>query len=517
MSKEVRLGRKEQKRDRNAKRQQVFDHRKPETDRQRQTRKRHNAESKSRSSSVKDLFVIYQQCGVPGPAELLEMIQELVDNTRFDGIPVDQHAAAIFDPELEDLTTLPVGLLCSKEEALPKELLPTSRADLLALCRRMISRNQDEHLILTVLEGWPGEGLREQKLEHHVSDLWRLRFAESRLYEAILCGQHGEGIFALRHGRIPKGFSSDSLIQILVRHGLLYCTNGLQLNLARNAVAEKNPLNALISTDYTKLEPTRVANDLVPYTVLLKVLLGLYVTEAESDSDTPEPAEVPNDPIAKSLEASLRFDARQRHLDLMTLRPVLDQTVPFIKQLLAHPDASFLHGLERPISANELEKSFSAIWFSGLSNLQASAVSVLRYIQAEVELEQEIRRLVPQLGGPFEVREGTALPAFSPKRLNGWRNRAKDLLHAYRQAHLKDPDAKIGKVRKDKTGATAINKAKDFLIERGDRLIPDHEGSATSPRRTYYLLDVIPEHRLALQRNMVRRTESGDYVVVAKI
>jgi hypothetical protein len=82
---------------------------------------------------------------------------------------------------------------------------------------------------------------------------------------------------------------------------------------------------------------------------------------------------------------------------------------------------------------------------------------------------------------------------------------------------LRDADVKVDEERNENTGLTSINRAKDFLVERGERLIPNHQGGPDCPRRTYYLLDIAPEHRLALQENMLQMDQVGRAVVVARI
>lgn len=45
-------------------------------------------------------------------------------------------------------------------------------------------------------------------------------------------------------------------------------------------------------------------------------------------------------------------------------------------------------------------------------------------------------------------------------------------------------------------GLKAVRRAEEFLQSVGGRRLTDHEGSLESVRRTFYLLDVIPEARL---------------------
>jgi hypothetical protein len=138
-------------------------------------------------------------------------------------------------------------------------------------------------------------------------------------------------------------------------------------------------------------------------------------------------------------------------------------------------------------------------------------VPLLRYLQAEAELEQLIRALLPVAGRKVEARLGTALPPFSESRLlDGWRKRAKDLLHAYRLQFVKhghgssDPRPSG---RSKNTGWTAVQKATAFLDGCGERLLGDSVGDENCVRRTCYLLDIIPEARLHRQFDMISAPE----------
>ena len=78
---------------------------------------------------------------------------------------------------------------------------------------------------------------------------------------------------------------------------------------------------------------------------------------------------------------------------------------------------------------------------------------------------------------------------------------AQDLLFMLRQSILHDKDftAKEKSVweRSDREGRPPIKKAAEVLKEWGQREMGADKGSLDDAGRAYYLLDVIPEHRLA--------------------
>lgn len=487
MKNEVRLSRKEQKR-----RDRVLDQQRPE------------APPPSKSATIRSFADIYKNIGVTGVADIKKAIDALLVEYRDGDIDARDYARRIFDPKLLSLTELPIGLLDHKEEALPPELLPADpdgKQKLRALCERMIIRSQDPKILELVLEGWPGSSKWNEKLDGHVNDLWHLRQADWNLYRAIVCGQHGEVLLRMRRKTPPAGFSDGSLIRMLVRHGLLWCTNDIQLILARNVLAMRNPFGALLSTDFMELDPSRIVNDLPGHFMLLRLCLDLYVTTAAAAAGQQEPATVPKDPIATDLKLQISHHAQSSNIDLMTHRTRLDEIMPHVRAILSEGKQWFGARLDQPVTAKELNKTFHGIWFSGLTNLQSAAVPLLRYVQAEAQLDGMIRALLPLNDVEFKAREGTALPEFNDRELPvGSIKRVKSLHRAYLHALFEGPI--VGK--SDNAGDKAIKGARTFLRERGERLIHDHAGDKSCPRRTYYLLDIIPEARLHRRFGMTR-------------
>jgi hypothetical protein len=486
--KEFRKGKKEERRERTAREQQTYD--------------AHKAASRRKSATFEDPSDALAKYGVPWPTELQRIIDALLVEYRYESLEEDDYPSRIFDPDVHDLREVAIGILDHKEVALPPEMVPQGpdgREKLRALCERMIIRNRNPELVSCVVNGWPGVGSVVQKLDRHVNDLWRLSQIDFGLYTAIVCGQHGQVLYRMKQKMIKSGIEETSLIRMLVRHGLLWCANDIQLILARNALTERNPFGALLSSDFRKLEPTRVVNDLRPQYLLVRLLLDLYATTGDAKSGKTEQAKVPDDPIARLMKIRINHQAKTNNIDLMTFQSTLDETIPYLRHILSKGGKKLRRELEKPVSANELEKHFHGIWFSGLSNVQASAVPLLRYLQAETQLEWMVRDRLSRQGQRPAAREGVALPAFAEERLQvGWRSRSKDLLFLYRRELLDDADMpRANATRSKNAGWTAIQVASSFLQQRSNRLIGDDVGDENSPRKTFYMLDVIPEARLS--------------------
>ena len=70
--------------------------------------------------------------------------------------------------------------------------------------------------------------------------------------------------------------------------------------------------------------------------------------------------------------------------------------------------------------------------------------------------------------------------------------RLEELLHFYRDAIWAENDTTSWAQWKATGGSS------DFLSHRGLRRLNDHHGPAGDPRRAFYLLDILPEHRFAV-------------------
>lgn len=488
VSEQIRVGRKEAKV-------------RARTAREEQTRRLHRGISKKRQrqSSEADFAVIFEKLGLPDIAEIDAFQDELVRDYRFGSIAAPDYPAAIFDPTLKEMAKLPLGLLDEKEAALPCDLIPDGQADLMRLCRRFIIRNEDEAVINAVVAGLPGYDRAGSVLDRHVAELLRLAGQRPAVYRAVVGGQHRSALIQLRNGGLPRGLSRGDIERLLVVHGLLWCANDLQMNLARAARAERNPLDRLVGSRFRQLQPERVVNDLRPRIVLMKLLLDQYVTEEEEQGpDARIPLTVlPPGPGMRGYRSRIEAHAVAHGIDLVSLRSVLDGLVKNLRARSRDSDDPFCRILDAPADEARLPKHFSGVWFSGLSVVQCAAVTILRYMQAEHEMTGMVR------AGMAMVFDGAGPPAdlamrpFSRSDLpKGWQKRAKLLLNLYRRELLDDKDYPPSEPTNN-AGMAAITKAALWLERQPQRAIEDHDEKAGRDRRTLYLLDIIPEIRLA--------------------
>jgi hypothetical protein len=483
------------------------------------TRRLHKAKSKTLTTLFSDFDVILRNCGLPDAQDLATTIDDLIRAYREGRGATDAHDLLIFDPMLVDLTMLPIGVLDHKELPLPVALIPRSRAVLLAHCERMIVRSRAPDIIAYVVAGWPEcdanrveirqrhneATVRAQAfLNRHVSMLWQLSDMASDLYEAIICGRHGSALRFLEAARLPSGFTRSGILLLIQQHGLLWCTNDLQVILARSASGARNPFGLLASTTQVEMKPGRAVNDMKRQMILLRHALDLYATTSEEqDAAAPKPpGSVPEgDELAQLLGRRITVWMERTGLDPVALRSKLDALIEGIRTMRTYGADMWWQELARPVTANEGSAHFSGIWFSCLSPVQAAAVTVLRYLQAETWIERLVMERAPDADGAL-ARDDPAMPRFDASAFDsGLKERAKDLLFLYRREVLRDKMAPTAEstlsMRAKNAGTDPIKIAMTFLGKAPARRIGDDHSDSASEARTSYLLDVIPESRLA--------------------
>lgn len=120
------------------------------------------------------------------------------------------------------------------------------------------------------------------------------------------------------------------------------------------------------------------------------------------------------------------------------------------------------------------------------------SVAIRRLIQAEQQLPAMIDAVI---AGEASAATTILLPLPAHHRAQLCRlsvTRQLDLLAFYRRTVLADGN------RNSSNPWKAVKASGDFLRKRGLRGSGDHHGLAGDPRRAFYLLDIIPEHRFAI-------------------
>lgn len=472
-----------------------------------------NQESKSRSTVMRvDIGLLGGILGLPTDFE--GYIANLIRTANFGGADCDK-SSAIFSPSLKAVTDLPIGLLTEKECMLPSASLPSGYTRILHHCRRMISIAQNERYIAYAVAGWRAApinrselrkadmGAQETALAHlasHARKLAQIEADHRSLFEAILCGRHKSALSLLGAGYPKSNLKPHEVRAVIEQHGLIYCMHDLQLIAARARKAEANPFESLVSSTMIQMKPENTANQSRRMADLLKTILAQYTTSNEELEGKCPLEDIPDPDFLQPLANELKNFAKNSGVDPQSFRPQIDDLVRFMRQTPVSENQAWRDILDQPISRNGLATSFNALWFPGLSVTQTVSVTILRYLQAERTICLLMDERDPRV--ECSLRAHTAMPPFDlgPKTKTSVKE-AQDLLFMLRQEILQDKDftGKDESVwnRKTRDGKAPIEEAAKKLKAWNQREMIADEGAHNDPRRTYYLLDVIPEHRLA--------------------
>lgn len=479
---------------------------KPRSDKEKATKK---ASSKKSRKNAVSLAIDHSllSSGLKIPTDVSQTIVALVDKFNHGSQNTSSHCSSLFDQSITSLRKLPIGLLGEKECILPDELLPTGETEIVAHCRWMISAQESDDYINFVVSGWPSTSVKRHEvrkrfgtdpkvgsshLHKHASNLARL---------AIISGRHRSAMQILQNAEAGSELAAEDRRFLIAEHGLLWCAHDVQLIAARSAKAEQNPLEALASTSMTQLKPENIANQARRLFIILKKIVANYATSLEHTGGKPLATidEMPETmlPLYRQIEAAAKF----YRINLANSIGPLDRLMEYIRITPIPGHEIWRQTLDSSVSENGLPSSFNALWFSGLSMTQAVSVSILRYLKSE----REILNLLDEGDGghPRRLRKDTAMSPFDAEELGAnWFTAAKDMLFMLRRDILQDKDFKDEGYdypdREPAAGRNPIQIAKAFVAERGQRAMTDHESEFGDPKRTFYLLDVIPEHRLAL-------------------
>lgn len=478
-----------------------------------QTRRRHRTATARKTATFCDLPSLVRQVVGGERIDPDAALEVLYREFYYGGVDEADFASAIFNPALTDLTRLPLGVLDQKEELLPASQLPSSFEALRDLAERMISVSRDHPLIETVALGWPGQGDGRSRLARHLYELWQMHDQHPPLYRAMVTGRHRFVIQALRDARYPgmtkiaASAMQDHAVQahigrVLECQALLWSAHDVQMVVARNAKATSNPLGELLSSDKTVVEPATALGAAREWHAALVLIIDTYrATGLGSEAAGPDSMVAAGDPVVRRLRSQIEQEAKRGGIDLNRAARHIDLLMDGIARRLDGTNDPFIQTLAAPRAAYQGPKSFSAVWFSGLSPLAASGVAVLRYLQAETQIAALIEEHLPVAGLRPAARSGVALPAFDVATMRrGWKTRSRDLLHAWRGAVLSDKDLHSQSTpdegRAKNVGKLPMDAATAFLSRAGERRIGDDHGALHDDRRNLYMLDVIPEHRL---------------------
>ncbi|WP_164516159.1 hypothetical protein [Sphingomonas sp. 2R-10] len=425
--------------------------------------------------------------------QLTRLVTELHHLTYNGGIEEAEYGARLFDPGLTDIRLLPPGLLDAKEELLPPTLIPRTREDLKRFLRRLMILNGEEVNYDVLVKGWTDRQGERHALDHHVSDLWRIRDANIDVYDGLVAGRFATVIRHLK--TVDTSAYRTKLRGVLIRQALIWCSHDVQLVVARIAKPVDLSKLGVLRDASAERSPQRAANSQTErYDAIAETLDAFFGCQDWRRDDVELAAPAAETLLAKPKHVWFgRILRRLRSSVKSPAGPDLKQVTVLMRAVAAqmrHPD---LAGTEYPkyLVKYKGPKTFPAKWHHLTSPVSVIATAVRRLIQAEHEIPAIVDDLIAnrqskrptQLRGSLSSYDNITLPRGATERLD-------ELAAFYHDTFISAQATSEAVANWKHRKETA-----DFLREMGARRPGDHHGNTR--RRSFYLLDIIPEHRFA--------------------
>ena len=421
--------------------------------------------------------------------DIMALVGDMHAATYSGGIAEADFDRLLFSPSTTDIRQLPPAILDAKEALLPADLVPASKAELEHFLRRLMVATGEDAEVDDLVAGWSTGRSRGFDFNIHVRALWQLRHEEPALYTALVGGRFGSVVRHLQQRPSAAG-ETRRLRDLLVAQALIWCAHDVQLVIARLTHV---PVYGHLLLSSRSVEGA--LNHLRDHRAALDVILNVFFGSDDWRFDDIEPVwSGMNMPFTKHEDTIIRRAAKRivpyGH-ELEARLSVADVTVMMQQVAAKVRSDAFLARIATPRTCNVEAKTYAADWY-GLPPLAAASVAIRRLIQAEQQLPATIDAVIAGTASPA-TSILQPLPAYADMKS---RHRSSDrldkLVAFYRVAVLADNNDSTYRPWKA-TGA-----ARDFLVACGARQPGDHHGPAGDPRRAFYLLDVIPEHRFAM-------------------
>lgn len=451
----------------------------------------------------------------------------LYGKIRHGGMSPRQRWLKRFDPSLVDLSTLPIGLFDQKSFVLPRRYLPNTKDELARLCRRLIDRGEDNLHIDVMLRRWPPGWT----LDHHVDALWAIRDHNRMLFEDIVRGREGRALCRLSSLEKVGEMPVRRVRAHIARHLQLWCAEDVQMVAIRARVSFVAPFGWLLSSTMKVVKAGTVLRLMDRAHKLMKAALNDFIVGHVGEDGAK--------PTGK--EAKLIHHYAQQHIEanqktVRTYQAELDNSVPHLRSRIDEMGERLnyyrTYMTERIPLRNKKGnlrrrdntlRHFHPIWYSNLSPAAGMAVALFRYAMAEEALDRMVEQAAtPARGSNRPVTTVNPLPALptDPAHLAVIVDRVLDLAYSARRVHLRDVD-EVSRTRPsradlaaifdaerthterdplDLAGLTFIKDALRFLQDMGQR---ERDAFADHHRHddrhfTYWHMDLVPEHRLAI-------------------
>jgi len=367
---------------------------------------------------------------IAGPSDLPMIIKRLFDEIWGSDKSEFENAKLLY--KFGPWDRLKAATLDARLSPLPTCQIPDSEDGLLLFCEDLLDRTDSVSLSFLFQDGWPGSNNRKKRIEEFCSRLWRTSTAHPDFYRAVVSGNHGTAINYISQNKCAPHFLPKEATKIVWQMALIFAAHDVQATAARARLSQKRPFGWLHRRDEKGMT---AAGAIVVWRVYFRLLDGLlnrYRTLEEEQKGKPERKLGRHDAIFRIRK---RIENSKLISTLRTNRQQLDELVIYMRADLARKDNEFFNAL-RSSKNSYTGNPMSSAWYSGLSPLGMTAVSVIRLLHAENVVEQLHSGGIQSCDEPAEL---FLLNSCDSGNLpNGWKTRAASLMNELRHVIIQD-------------------------------------------------------------------------------
>lgn len=346
-----------------------------------------------------------------------------------------------------------------------------------------------------IVRGWADRQVERHALDHHVGDLWRIRDMNMELYAGLVAGRFAPVICYLQ--TVDASAFSTKLRSVLIRQALIWCSHDVQLVVARIAKpVDLSKLGVLRDTSAER-SPQRATNSQAErYAAITETLDTFFGCQDWRYEDVALVGPAAETLLARPKHVWFgRILRRLRSSAKTPAGPDLKQVTVLMRAVATQMRRADLSGTEYPkvLIKYKGSKTFPAKWHHLASPVSVIATAVRRLIQAEHEIPTIVDDLIANRQSKRPALLRGSLSSYCDMTLpRGATERLDELAAFYHDSFISAQAACEAVANWKHRKETA-----DFLCEMGARRPGDHHGNVSDRRRSFYLIDVIPEHRFS--------------------
>lgn len=366
--------------------------------------------------------------------EAWDLVKALRDQITGDNLGETEHREQL--SSCRGWNALRVVTLENRHLPLQDNRIPTTEAELYELCLFLLSRDDDDDMRRNFLKGMAGEQNPYDFLRGFCTRLWKISKTDASFYRCTVSGRHEDALLVLGKTRQSETFPQTEGASLLGYMALIWAAHDVQTSTARAMKASTKPLGWLLMGAGKRMTAGTIFSIFRPIFHLLSRMFGDYRTVEEAGRGKPE-SNLPRHGIVKDVRERV-FSWLSRSQLREHKRSGRDEFVVHVRDDLANKSDDFWEEVRLPgDSGKYTHKRMTQVWYAGLTPVEVVGLPVVRFIQAEQVVQQQIGSLLRHSGLP----RAYVLPVFDATKLRrGWKTRARTLIADQRRVILKDGD-----------------------------------------------------------------------------